>query len=129
MRRPAASAAAWSAPSSPTVVGGGSGARAAAGATGGADPVTVARPLVAAAGIICLGLVPTLGGPEQPLHWAVTAGMAGFGVLLWARRRLRGAEAPLPQISKQAARTAGRIVLAVVGVIAVLVGVIIGFRV
>jgi hypothetical protein len=92
------------------------------------QPFRSAVPL-AAAGIICLGLVPTLGGPEQPLHWAVTAGMAGFGVLLWARRRLRGAEGPLPPISKPAARAAGRILLGVVGVIAVLVGVIVGFRV
>lgn len=92
------------------------------------QPSRSAAPL-AAAGIICLGLVPVLGGPEQPLHWAVTAGMAGFGGLLWARRRLRGAEAPLAPISKQAARTAGRILLAVVGVIALLVAVIVGFRV
>lgn len=84
---------------------------------------------LAAAGIICLGLVPTLGGPDQPLHWAVTAGMAGFGALLWARRRLRGAEAALPPIPKAAARAAGRVLLAIVGVIAVLVGVIVGFRV
>ena len=92
------------------------------------QPFRSAVPL-AAAGIICLGLVPTLGGPEQPLHWAVTAGMAGFGVLLWARRRLRGAEGPLSPIPKQQAHAAGRILLGVIGVIAVLVGVIIGFRV
>ena len=72
--------------------------------------------------------MPTLGGPEQPLHWAVTAGMAGFGVLLWARRRLRGAEEPLPPLSKQAARAAGRIMLGLVAVLAVLVAVIVGFR-
>lgn len=92
------------------------------------QPFRSAVPL-AAAGIICLGLVPTLGGPEQPLHWAVTAGMVGFGILLWARRWLRGAEGPLPPISKPAARAAGRILLAIVGVIAGLVGVIVGFRV
>jgi hypothetical protein len=92
------------------------------------QPLRSAVPL-ASAGIICLGLVPILGGPERPLHWAVTAGMAGFGVLLWARWRLRGAEAPLPPLSKPAARAAGRILLAIAGVIAVLVGVIVGFRV
>jgi hypothetical protein len=92
------------------------------------QPFRSAVPL-ASAGIICLGLVPTLGGPEQPLHWAVTAGMAGFGGLLWARRRLRGPEQALPPISKQAAQAAGRVLLAIVAVIAVLVGVIVGFRV
>jgi hypothetical protein len=92
------------------------------------QPFRSAVPL-AAAGIICLGLVPILGGPDQALHWAVTAGMAGFGVLLAARRRLRGAEGPLPPISREAARAAGRVLLGIVGVIAVLVGVIVGFRV
>ena len=91
-------------------------------------PLRSAVPL-ASAGIICLGLVPVLGGPERPLHWAVTAGMAGFGVLLWARRRLRGTEGPLAPISKPSARAAGRVLLAIAGVIAVLVGVIVGFRV
>jgi hypothetical protein len=94
-----------------------------------ASPPSRSAVPLASAGIICLGLVPILGGPERPLHWAVTAGMAGFGGLLWARRRLRGPEASLPSISKQAARAAGRALFAVVGVIAVLVGVIVGFRV
>jgi hypothetical protein len=92
------------------------------------QPFRSAVPL-AAAGIICLGLVPTLGGPERPLHWAVTAGIAGFGALLWARRRLRGADGPLQPLSTHAARAAGRTVFVVIGVITVLVGVIIGFRV
>ena len=83
---------------------------------------------LAATGIMCLGLVPLLGGPERPLHWAVTAGMVGFGALLWARRRLRGAEGPLPAISKPAAQAAGRSVLMVAGVITLLVGVVVGFR-
>ena len=30
---------------------------------------------LAAAGIICLALVPTLGGPDHPLHWAVTGSL------------------------------------------------------
>jgi len=77
---------------------------------------------------MCLGLVPTLGEPERPLHWAVTAGMVGFGALLWARRRLRSHEGPLPVISKPAAQAAGRCVLLITGVIAVLVGVVVGFR-
>lgn len=83
---------------------------------------------LAAAGIICLGLVPTLGGPDQPLHWAVTAGMVGFGVLLWARRRLRGPEGELERVPQPAARQAARALSIIWAIVAVLVGVIIGAR-
>jgi hypothetical protein len=83
---------------------------------------------LAAAGIVCLGLVPTLGGPDQPLHWAVTAGMVGFGVLLWVRRRLRGREGALQRVPPKAARDAALALSIICGVIAVLVGVIFGAR-
>jgi hypothetical protein len=69
-----------------------------------------------------------LGGPAQPLHWAITAGMVGFGVLLWTRRRLRGTEAPLQRVAPGAARHAGRAVFIVCGVVGALVAVIIGAR-
>jgi hypothetical protein len=77
---------------------------------------------------MCLGLVPTLGGPERPLHWAMTAGMIGFGALLWTRRRLRGSEPPLQPVPRRSAVLAGRAVLAVTGVVAGLVALIAGTR-
>jgi hypothetical protein len=83
---------------------------------------------LAATGIICLGLVPTLGSPAQPLHWAVTAGMVGFGVLLWGRRRLRGPEGALQRVSPEAARHAGRALFIVCGVVGALVALIVGAR-
>lgn len=83
---------------------------------------------LAATGIICLGLVPTFGGPEQPLHWAVTAGMVGFGVLLWVRRQLRGPEAALQRVPPEAARHAGRALFIVCGVVGTLVALIVGAR-
>lgn len=83
---------------------------------------------LAAVGIICLGLVPVLGGPDRPLHWAMTAGMVGFGTLLAARRRLRGPEAPLSNVTAGAAKAAGRALLLIVGVIGVLVLGIVGLR-
>lgn len=91
------------------------------------QPFRSAVPL-AAAGIICLGLVPTLGGPDQPLHWAITAGMVGFGVLLWTRRRLRGPEGPLQPVAPDAARQAGRAVLIICGVVSLLAALIVGAR-
>jgi len=84
---------------------------------------------LAAVGIVCLGLVPVLGGPDRPLHWAMTAGMVGFGSLLWARRRLTGKEAPLSYVSPEAARAAGRAVLLIAAVIAALVAGIVSLRV
>jgi hypothetical protein len=90
-------------------------------------PSRSAVPL-AAAGIVCLGLVPTLGGPDLPLHWAVTAGMVGFGVLLWVRRRLRGPEPALQPVPQKAARQAAQALSIIVGVVTVLVGVIFGAR-
>ncbi len=72
--------------------------------------------------------MPTLGGPAQPLHWAVTAGMVGFGVLLWARRRLRGPEAALQRVAPEAALHAGRVLFIVCGAVGVLVALIIGAR-
>jgi hypothetical protein len=92
------------------------------------QPFRSAVPL-AAAGIICLGLVPTLGGPDRPLHWAMTAGMVGFGGLLAARRRLHGFEGPLQRVPVGMAKQAGRALLGVSGIIAALVLVIVGFRV
>ena len=86
-----------------------------------------ATPL-AASGIICLGLVPTLGGPESSMHWATTAGMVAFGALLWARHRLRAPERPPAWVTEAAARRAGRAVLALCGIIAALMGVIVGAR-
>lgn len=77
---------------------------------------------LAAVGIICLGLVPTLGGPDRPLHWAMSAGMVGFGVLLRVRHRLERREGPLREVPASVARRAGRSMLATVGVIATLVG-------
>ena len=91
------------------------------------QPFRSAVPL-AATGIICLGLVPLLGGPAQPLHWAVAAGMVGFGGLLWTRRRLRGSEAALERVSPEAARRAARALFIVCGVVGVLVALIIGAR-
>jgi hypothetical protein len=91
------------------------------------EPSRSAVPL-AAAGIICLGLVPTLGGPDRPLHWAMTTGMVGFGALLWARRRLRGAEGPLQPVTRGAAQRAARALLVIGSILTALVGVIVGFR-
>lgn len=91
------------------------------------QPFRSAVPL-AAAGIVCLGLIPIFGGPEQPLHWAISGGMVGFGVLLWARRRLRGAEGPLQHVAPEAARQAGRALFIVSAVVGVLVALIVGAR-
>lgn len=76
---------------------------------------------LASVGIICLGLVPTLGGPDLPLHWAMTAGITGFGALLLVRYRLQRREAALASVSQAAARRAGHALLWVSGVIALLV--------
>jgi hypothetical protein len=84
-----------------------------------------AAPL-ASAGIICLGLVPTLGGPDLPLHWAMTLGITGFGVLLAVRHRLRRAERPLALVPRPAAEHAGRSVLIIAAICTALVLGIIG---
>jgi hypothetical protein len=68
-----------------------------------------------------LGLVPTLGGPDQPLHWAMTAGMTGFGLLLAVRHRLRRDQPPLAALTEAEARHAGGAVLWVSGIIGVMV--------
>lgn len=68
---------------------------------------------LAAVGIICLGLVPTLGGPDLPLHWAMTVGITGFGVLLAFRHGLQRREGPLAPVAPAAARFAGRSTLVV----------------
>jgi hypothetical protein len=91
------------------------------------EPFRSAVPL-AAAGIVCLGLVPTLGGPERPIHWIMTAGMVGFGALMWARHRLRGPKVPLLRAPNHAVHQAGRVLLVVGGTITALVGSIVGFR-
>jgi hypothetical protein len=76
---------------------------------------------LASVGIICLGLLPTLGGPGLPLHWAMTAGVAGFGALLLVRYRLQRPEALPAPVLQSDARRAGRALLWVSGVIALLV--------
>lgn len=58
----------------------------------------------------------------------MTVGVVGFGSLLWARRRLRGPEGPLQKVPTSAAKQAGRTLLLLGGVMTVLVGVIVGFR-
>jgi uncharacterized membrane protein len=93
------------------------------------SPLSRSATPVASIGIVCLGLVPTLGGPNEPLHWATTAGMVAVGVLLFVRHRLRGAEPSLARVEGAAARQAGRAVLVITAVIALLVGVIIAFQV
>src|SRR5688572_4776336 len=79
-----------------------------------------AAPL-ASVGIMGLGLVPTLGGPDSPLHWAMTAGMTGFGLLLALRHRLRRDQPPLALPTEAEARQAGGALLWVSGVIAAMV--------
>jgi hypothetical protein len=81
---------------------------------------------LASVGIICLGLLPTLGGPDLPLHWAMTLGIAGFGVLFGIRHGLRRAEGPLAPVGRAAARHAGRSVLTIAAICSVLVLGIIG---
>ncbi len=68
-----------------------------------------------------LGLVPTLGAADQPLHWAMTVGIAGFGLLLLVRYRLQRREAALAPVTRPAARLAGNAVLWVTGIIALFV--------
>lgn len=84
------------------------------------SPHRSAVPL-ASAGIICLGLVPTLGGPDRPLHWIMTAGMTGFGLLLAVRHRLGRDQVTLGPVSQLTARRAGNAVLWVSAVIAAFV--------
>lgn len=93
-------------------------------------PVTPARSAIplAAAGIVCLGLVPVLGGPDRPLHWAMTAGMTGFGLLLLVRRRLQRREAPLAAVAAPVVRSAARAFFITVGVIALLVTLLLALR-
>jgi hypothetical protein len=78
---------------------------------------------------MCLGLVPLFGGPAEPLHWVMTAGMVGMGALLLARHRLRPAEAPLPAVSQEHARAAGRTVLWIAGTTGALVAGIVVLRI
>jgi hypothetical protein len=84
------------------------------------SPPRSAVPL-ASVGIICLGLVPTLGGADRPLHWAMSAGIAGFGTLLLVRYRLQRREGALAPVSRAAALRAGRALLWVSGIIALMV--------
>ena len=72
-----------------------------------------------------LGLVPILGGPDQPLHWVMTAGMTGFGLLLAVRHRLRRDQPPLAPLTDAQARHAGGAVLWVSGIIGAMVVVIV----
>lgn len=84
------------------------------------EPSRSAVPL-AAVGIACLGLVPALGGPDRPLHWAMTIGMVGFGVLLWARHRLVKRESALPPIATADAQRAGFALLLITAISSLLV--------
>lgn len=83
-------------------------------------PPRSAVPL-ASAGIICLGLVPIIGGPDRPLHWAMTGGLTGFGLLLLLRYLLQRREAALLPVTSAAAQRAGNAVLWVSGIIALMV--------
>jgi hypothetical protein len=84
------------------------------------DPPRSALPL-AAIGIACLGFVPTFGGPDRPLHWAMTAGMVGVGALLCARHWLSRREGALRPVASADARLAGKTVLIVCGISTLLV--------
>jgi hypothetical protein len=77
---------------------------------------------------MCLGLVPMLGDPARPLHWAVTAGMVAFGGLLGARHRLGRTTSQLGRVDETSARSAGRVTLVVCALIAAAVAVIFGAR-
>jgi hypothetical protein len=83
---------------------------------------------LAAVGIGCLGLVPTLGGPDRPLHWAMTAGMVGFGALLWTRHRLGKREGALRPVRRTDALRAARTVVIICGVIGLLMAGIVASR-
>lgn len=76
---------------------------------------------LAAAGIACLGLVPTLGGPDRPLHWAMTAGMVGFGALLFVRHFLARREGALRPVATVDAARAARALLVITAISAALV--------
>lgn len=66
--------------------------------------------------ISCLGLIPALGGPDEPLHWFMTAGITGLGALLWLRHRLYQHEAPLSSVSAVEARRVGRHLLIIAAI-------------
>jgi hypothetical protein len=57
----------------------------------------------------------------------MTAGMTGFGVLLWVRARA-SREAAAEELEAEAGARTGRIVLVIAGVLAVLVTLILAFR-
>jgi len=81
---------------------------------------------LAAAGIACLGFIPTFGGPDRPLHWAMTAGMVGFGALLWTRHRLLQRRDPSLTFLVRQPQQAARRVLTISALCTVLVCVIVG---
>jgi uncharacterized iron-regulated membrane protein len=58
----------------------------------------------------------------------MTAGMVGFGGLLWTRRRLHRSEGALQRVPQHLARRAGRALLTITGIVAALVGVILTSR-
>lgn len=83
---------------------------------------------LAAAGIACLGLAPTLGGPDRPLHWAMTAGMVGFGALLFVRHRLAKREGALRHVAAAEAAQAAHALLVITAISALLVLGIVGLQ-
>jgi len=91
----------------------------------GSEPFRSAVPL-AAAGIACLGVIPTFGGPERPLHWAMTAGMLGFGALLWTRHRLLDRDSGFADAPIGKARLAGRSILLITAISSLIVTLIVG---
>ncbi len=75
---------------------------------------------LAAAGITCIGLIPALGGPDAPLHWFMTAGITGLGLLLGLRHRLYQREAALTSPTAAEARRTGRHLLLIAAICTVL---------
>lgn len=76
---------------------------------------------LAAVGIACLGLTPTFGGPDRPLHWAMTACMVGFGALLFTRHRLTSREGALEAVPAHSPRQASRALLTITALSATIV--------
>ncbi|HEY6077732.1 MAG TPA: hypothetical protein VIW29_02965, partial [Polyangiaceae bacterium] len=92
------------------------------------EPNRSALPMAAAA-VTCIGLLPILGSPAAPLHWFMTAGITGLGILIGVRHRLQRPERPLAPLDANEARSVGRHLLIIGAAIAVIATVIIGLGV